>query len=260
MAVNESTDQGEQDLTPNLKDEKLIIVPASIPELPEEPLLDADADLRQSLSEPEVDSIFKREEIKMDTLKNIGDYPNETPEPSPEQDIWVEELSEGAGPTVGEFDPPREPSPPGPPPPTTNTPPIQAGIPNSEERTWAMLAHLSILLNLVSGFLGPVAAFIIYLVYKDKSRYVAYQSLQAFVFQLIWWVGAGSFIAVMWVFVGLLSAVVIGLCLIPFAILISLVPLAALVYGVVGGIQANQGDDFRYWLIGGWLRGTLTGL
>ncbi len=63
MAVNKSTDQGEQDLIPDLKDEKLIVVPASIPELPEEPLLDADADVRQSLSEPEVDSILKREEI-----------------------------------------------------------------------------------------------------------------------------------------------------------------------------------------------------
>jgi len=28
----------------------------------------------------------------------------------------------------------------------------------SDERTWAMLAHLSVLLNLVTGFLGPVAA------------------------------------------------------------------------------------------------------
>jgi hypothetical protein len=228
MSDLELTNQGEPHQTPVQKDERLeMSVP--IPELPEEPLLDVDADLSQSLTHPEVDSSEEREEIDMDNINN------------------------------SEFDPPREPSPPVPPPPTTNIPPVQASIPDSEERTWAMLAHLSILLNLVSGFLGPVAAFIIYLVYKDKSRYVAYQSLQAFVFQLIWWVGAGAFIAVMWVFVGLLSAVVIGLCLIPFAILISLIPLAALVYGVVGGIHANQGDDFRYWLIGDWLRGTLTG-
>jgi uncharacterized Tic20 family protein len=144
-----------------------------------------------------------------------------------------------------------------PPPPLATS--FPDGKPGSEERTWAMLAHLSILLNLISGFLGPVVAFIIYLVYKDKSRYVAYQYLQAFVFQLIWWVGAGIVIAVMWVFVGLLSAIIIGICLIPFAIVLSMVPLAALVYGVIGGIQTNQGADFRYWLIGDWLRGTLTG-
>ena len=32
----------------------------------------------------------------------------------------------------------------------------------------------------------------------------------------------------------------------------------SLVYGVVGGIQASQGQDFRYWLVGDWVRGILT--
>nr|HID12339.1 DUF4870 domain-containing protein [Anaerolineae bacterium] len=59
----------------------------------------------------------------------------------------------------------------------------------SEERTWAMLAHLSVLLNLVTGLLGLVGALVIYL----------------------------------------------------------------------GGIQCSQGQDFRYWLVGDWVRGTLTG-
>jgi uncharacterized protein len=51
----------------------------------------------------------------------------------------------------------------------------------------------------------------------------------------------------------------IGICLIPFAILISAIPLVALVYGVIGAIQTNQGQDFRYWLIGDWVRSTYTG-
>jgi hypothetical protein len=59
----------------------------------------------------------------------------------------------------------------------------------SDERTWAMLAHLSVLANLITGVLGPIAALVIYLVFKDRSRYVAYQSMQSFLFQLIWWVG-----------------------------------------------------------------------
>jgi len=127
----------------------------------------------------------------------------------------------------------------------------------SGERTWAMLAHLSVLANLITGFLGPVAALIIYLVYKDRSRYVAYQSLQAFVFQLIWWVGGGILVGVSWALSGLLSAILIGLLCMPFACLLSALPLAALVYGVVGGVQCSQGQDFRYWLIGEWVRGTL---
>lgn len=129
----------------------------------------------------------------------------------------------------------------------------------SDEKTWAMLAHLSVLANLITGFLGPVAAIIIYMVYKDRSRYVAYQSMQSFVFQLVWWVGGGILAGITWAITGVLSAVLIGLICIPLACLVSLLPLAALVYGIVGAVQCSQGQDFRYWLVGDWVRGTLTG-
>lgn len=126
----------------------------------------------------------------------------------------------------------------------------------SDERTWAMLAHLSVLLNLVTGFLGVAAALVIYLVYKDRSRYVAYQSMQAFLFQLFFWAGGGLLIGVMWAIVGALSAILIGILLIPFAVLLTLIfllmPILALVYGVVGGVQCSSGEDFRYWLVGDW--------
>jgi len=129
----------------------------------------------------------------------------------------------------------------------------------SDERTWAMLAHLSVLANLVTGFLGPVAALVIYLIYKDRSRYVAYHSMQSFVFQLVWWVGGGVLTGIAWAITGTLSAILVGLLCIPFACLISLLPLGALIYGVIGAVQCNQGQDFRYWLVGDWVRGTLTG-
>ncbi|HIE38699.1 MAG TPA: DUF4870 domain-containing protein [Anaerolineales bacterium] len=128
----------------------------------------------------------------------------------------------------------------------------------SDERTWAMLAHLSVLLNLITGFLGPIAALVIYLVFKDRSRYVAYQSLQSLIFQLIAWLGGGVLTGIAWTVTSLLSAVLIGLLCIPIALLVSLIPLAALVYGIVGGIQCSQGQDFHYWLVGDWVRGTLT--
>lgn len=131
----------------------------------------------------------------------------------------------------------------------------------SDERTWAMIAHLSVLANLVTGFLGPVVALGIYLVYKDRSRYVAYQSMQAFVFQLIWWVGGGALIGLIWAITGVLSAIIIGILCIPFSILftigLAILPLGALVYGVIGAIETSQGRDFRYWLVGDWVRDTL---
>jgi uncharacterized Tic20 family protein len=131
-----------------------------------------------------------------------------------------------------------------------DNPPLSA----SDERTYAMLAHLSILLNLVSGLFGIVAALIIYLVYKDRSRYVAYQSMQAFIFQLVWWLGGGILVTVVWFLTGILSAILIGLLCIPVALLISLIPVAALIYGVIGALQCNQGVDFKYWLIGDWVK------
>jgi hypothetical protein len=80
--------------------------------------------------------------------------------------------------------------------------------------------------------------------------------MQAFLFQLIFWAGGGLLIGVMWAVVGALSAVLIGLLLIPFAALLTLVfllmPLLALVYGVVGAIQTSNGEDFRYFLVGDW--------
>jgi uncharacterized Tic20 family protein len=129
---------------------------------------------------------------------------------------------------------------------TTGSPPqAQPGptpLTPSEEHTWALIAHLSILVNLITFFLGPIIALIIYLVFRERSRYVAYQSFQAFLFQLIW------------TMVGILTAVIVGLCLIPLACAITLIPVFALGYGIAGAIQAGQGVDFKYWLVGDWTR------
>jgi uncharacterized Tic20 family protein len=141
---------------------------------------------------------------------------------------------------------------------TYSAPPPQPLSP-SDERTYAMLAHLSALLNLVTGFLGPVAALVIYMIYKERSRYVAYQALQSLVFQLVFWVGGGALAGLMWALSGILSAVFIGLLCMPFACVFSLLPLGGLVYAVVAAVQVSQGQDFRYWLVGDWMRGTLNG-
>lgn len=129
----------------------------------------------------------------------------------------------------------------------------------SEERSWAMLAHLSVLVNLFTGFLGPLAALVIYLLFKDRSRYVAYHSLQAFINQLIWWVGGGAIIGAVWVVTGILTLALVGLLLIPLACLLSLMPIISVVQGVWGAVKTSSGEDFRYWWVGDWTRGTLEG-
>ncbi|HEX2979972.1 MAG TPA: DUF4870 domain-containing protein [Anaerolineaceae bacterium] len=147
--------------------------------------------------------------------------------------------------------------------PPGQVPPSPGGwsqLSSSDERTWAMLAHLSVLINIVTGILGPVTALVIYLVFRDKSRYVAYHSLQSLVFQLIWWLGGWIVASILWIAAGALTMICIGVVIIPIALVATLLPLAALVYGIIGAIQTSQGQDFRYWLIGDWVRDTLTGV
>jgi uncharacterized membrane protein len=80
-----------------------------------------------------------------------------------------------------------------------------------EEKTWSVLAHLTMFLNLFTGFLGPVVALIIWLVYRDRSRKVAFHALQSMWYQVAWLV----ILAVGWAFTGLLTMILIGFLLIP---------------------------------------------
>jgi len=124
----------------------------------------------------------------------------------------------------------------------------------NEERTWAMLAHLSVLLNLVTGFLGGIAAIIIYFIYKDRSRLVAYHAMQAFIFQAITWLGAGLISGILIAIGSALSFLIIPLlCLIPGFLILLLIPIS-LIYGIIGGVKVNNGEDFRYWQVGDWVR------
>lgn len=140
------------------------------------------------------------------------------------------------------------------------TPSPLPALTSDEERTWAVLAHLSAALNLFTGFLGLVAALIIYLVYKDRSRFVGFHAMQSLVMQSVLWLGGGILAAVFGVVTGLLSIVLVGLCLVPIAIILGLVPLASVVYGVIGAIQVGQGDDFRYYKMGDWAESLMRSL
>jgi uncharacterized protein len=108
-----------------------------------------------------------------------------------------------------------------------------------DERTWSVLAHLSMFLNLLTGFLGPVAALIIYLVYKDRSPMVAFHALQSMWYQIGWLV----ILAVGWILTTLLLVVLIGFLLIPVMIVVSVLPFAHAGYAAY---KVSQGDDYRY--------------
>ena len=113
----------------------------------------------------------------------------------------------------------------------------------SDEKTWAILAHVSILLGAITaGLLGPVAAFVIWLVKKDESDYVAKQALQSLIYQIV--VAVLSWI--MWIAIGVLAAFVIGICLIPIGLLLNL---AAVGYGCYAAYVCSLGQEFKYPII-----------
>jgi len=111
-----------------------------------------------------------------------------------------------------------------------------------EERTWSVLAHLSIFLNLVTGFLGPVAALIIWLVYRDRSSRVAFQALQSMWFQVAWFV----ILFAGWAMTTLLMLVLIGFLLVPVMALITIVPF---VHGAYAAYRVSRDGEYRYPLI-----------
>jgi uncharacterized protein len=130
---------------------------------------------------------------------------------------------------------------------------LPAQLSASDEKTWSMLAHFTILLNLFTLVLGPVAALVIYLIYRDRSRLVAFHAMQSLILQLAAWVGGGIVATMIWAVSSATMMFLIGCLMVPFALLFTLLPFMAIVYGLIGGIQVGQGIlNFRYWLVGDW--------
>lgn len=114
----------------------------------------------------------------------------------------------------------------------------------SDEGTWAILAHLSILLSVITGgLLGPAAAFAIWLIKKEESDYVAKQALQSLIYQIVMVVLSW----LMWISIALLSAIVVGICCVPVGIVIQL---AMIGYGCYAAYVCSLGQEFKYPLIG----------
>jgi len=118
----------------------------------------------------------------------------------------------------------------------------------NEEMAISALAHASVILGFVTGGLaGVTIALILWLIYKDKSRYVAFQTMQALVFQL-------AMAAVL--IIGGVAMVIsfITVCLIPVGLILLLaliaLPFAALFYGLYGAYETYYGEDFRYAWVG----------
>ena len=112
-------------------------------------------------------------------------------------------------------------------------------IGSQEERTFSVLSHLSMFLNLLTGFLGPVAALIIWLAYKNRSQKVAFHALESMWYQIGWLV----ILAVGWTVTGLLTMILIGFLLIPVMAVVSVVPF---VHAAYAAYRISKGEEYRY--------------
>ena len=108
-----------------------------------------------------------------------------------------------------------------------------------DENTWSVLAHLSVFVNLLTGFFGPVVALIIWFVYRDRSERIGFHAVQSALYQAAWAV----ILAIGWTVTGLLMMVIVGFLLLPVMILLSFVPFVHMAYAAY---KVNQGVDYRY--------------
>lgn len=134
--------------------------------------------------------------------------------------------------------------------------------PSQDERTMAALAHGSILLF----GMGVVAAIVLWVTQKEKSRYVAFQALQAVVYHIA---GFAIFLVSMACWMALYFVSLIPLMTTPeesagaalwifvLATLLMLAPFVQMGLWIVGGwwgaARALQGREFRYIVIGRYL-------
>ncbi|WP_233843304.1 DUF4870 domain-containing protein [Dyella sp. 2HG41-7] len=127
-----------------------------------------------------------------------------------------------------------------PPPPSE---PYGGDIP-AEERTWAMMAHLSALLGALvtvtfghgwACFIGPL---VIWLVKKDTMPFVNDQAKEALNFNIT--------VAIATLVLLILSIVTFGIGLIIAIPMWVIIWIAWLVLTVVAGMKANEGVRYRY--------------
>lgn len=128
--------------------------------------------------------------------------------------------------------------------PLNPSPQVQTSGVSSEERQWAMFAHLSALVGgiLTSGWAGSLGCFIgpliIWMVKKDTMPFVDDQGKEALNFNIT--VGL-IFLALL-----LLSIVTLGIGLIIAIPGWIIVGIAWLVFTIIAGIKANEGVAYRY--------------
>jgi hypothetical protein len=123
----------------------------------------------------------------------------------------------------------------------TPTPPTQPPQNSNEAqaRTWNMLCHLSALAGFVIPFGNIIGPLLVWQIKKNEIPSVNVHGKAALNFQITVTIALliGMVVAV------ILSFVCVGFLLVP---LVMLIGLAGLVFAIIAGIKANNGEDYKY--------------
>ncbi len=110
----------------------------------------------------------------------------------------------------------------------TTPPPAPTGAPADDQKTLALITHLS---GIVLGFIVPL---IIWLINKDQpdKAFITDQSKEALNFQIT--------LLFVYIIGIVLSIILIG------ALINMLAWLACIILSIIGGVKAQQGEAYRY--------------
>jgi uncharacterized Tic20 family protein len=117
-----------------------------------------------------------------------------------------------------------------------------------DDNLMAAIAHV--------GIFAVVLPLVIWLMQKEKSKYVAFQAMQAAVYQLVAIVG----LVILWI-IGMVVVMVLGavtgglggLLMFPMMLVFFVLGLGAFLYGLYGAYMCYQGKDFKYAVVGNML-------
>ena len=110
--------------------------------------------------------------------------------------------------------------------------PIDITPPSKDERTWAMLCHISTFCGMIIPFGNILAPLIIWLIKKEELPFVADQGKEVLNFQIS--------MTIYLLISGLLCIILIGI-----PIVIGLV-IFCFIITIIAAISANDGTPYRY--------------
>ncbi|MFC5407730.1 DUF4870 domain-containing protein [Larkinella bovis] len=111
-------------------------------------------------------------------------------------------------------------------------PPPVSPLSPSDERMWAMLAHLSSLAMFIFPFGNIIGPVIVWQIQKDKSTFVDFHGKESVNFQITMTIGYCVSFLLLFIFIGIPMLVVLGLI--------------GLAFTIIAGVKANNGEHYTY--------------